>query len=181
MSGVLLLPHRQGGAGSGQVPPGGRGLQSRRHQGPRPVGRQLTKCDLQRERSSSTLELEGVCVQEAPGVLERGEICGARTSPGHRGNLEGDRPKFQQEAARPDSCPGHLHSTRLPLPGPRRVRQEVSVCPKIQLPPDACNRHQPSFRSRRRLPQPQSVQASLRMCLSCRDTPGKGGGRQLLA
>ena len=59
MSGVLLLPHHQGGAGSRQVSPGGRGLQGRCHQGPRPVGRQLSKRDLQREGSSSTVELEG--------------------------------------------------------------------------------------------------------------------------
>ena len=59
MPGVLLLPHLQGGEGSGQVPPGGRGLQGRRHQGPRPVGGQLAKRDLQREGSSSAVELEG--------------------------------------------------------------------------------------------------------------------------
>ena len=113
--GVFLLPRRQGGAGSGQVPRGGRGLQGRRHQGPRPVGRQLTECDLQREGSSSAVELEGgfskyllhlihllvhlsgVRIQEAPGVFQRGEVCGAWSGSGHRGNLEGDRPEFKQE------------------------------------------------------------------------------------
>ena len=82
----LLLPHHQGGEGGGQLPPGGRSLQGSRHQRPRPVGRQLAKCDLQREGPSSAVELEGrfgiqkvseksldgvsgVRLQEASGVL----------------------------------------------------------------------------------------------------------------
>ena len=64
--------------------------------------------------------VSGVCVQEAAGVFERGEVRGAWTSPGHRGNLEGDRPKLkQQESDHPDFCSGHLHSSRLALPGSR--------------------------------------------------------------